>query len=114
MAQFESDRQNALANAYNQQMSQLMSLDPTYAASMMGLVETQQGYTPVATQAENKPKSVSTSQGSETKKNRYASLLDIAKQMKTDGATSDDVIIELSNQRASADTIANILSQLRY
>lgn len=114
MAQFEADRQNALATAYNTQLSQLMSLDPTYAASMLGLVENQGAYTPVATAANNAPKSVSTTQGTGATKATYGTLLNRAVQMSINGASSDDVIMELSNQGANADTIANILSQLRY
>lgn len=114
LAQFEADRQNALATAYNNQLSQLANLDPSYLAGMVGLVDNQAAYEYTGTKANNAPKAVSTEQGGGATKATYGNLLNRAVQMSINGASSDDVIMDLANQGVDEKTIANILSQLRY
>jgi len=110
MAQFEADRQNALANAYNTQMSQLMNLDPAYAASMLGLVDNQQGYTYTGTSANNAPKSVSTSQGNGVMGSYYGKL---ARNLRGSGRSDAEIAQELANEGIANSTILYILNQLQ-
>lgn len=110
MAQFESDRQNALANAYNQQMSQLMSLDPTYLTGMLGLVDAQQSYSPVATQADNTPGDVTTSQGDAIMGSYYGRL---ARSMKGKGQSDEEISRELYSSGVPTQTILHIINQLQ-
>ena len=113
MTQFENDRQNLLAQAYDSQLSQLMSLDPTFVAAMSAARNSQAGYTPAA-QAEpsNTPASVSTTQGSGYENGLSNTVrLNYARKVLQNGGDADDIIRGLS-QTSSAATIQNILRQL--
>lgn len=110
MAQFEADRQNALATAYNTQLSQLMSLDPSYAAGMLGLVDNQQGYTYTGTSADNTPSSVNTSQGNGVMGSYYGRL---ARNLRGSGKSDSEIAQELANEGVANSTILYILNQLQ-
>lgn len=117
MIQFENDRQNALASAYESQMSKLLSLDPSYITGLAGLVSNQQAYTPTATTVSNPVSKVSTQQGSvadlsNIRAPRYA--LKLAQQMATQGSGADDIINALARNSVNSNAIAQILSQLGY
>lgn len=113
MTQFENDRQNLLAQAYDSQLSQLMSLDPTFVAAMSAATDSQAGYTPVVQATpENTPASVSTTQGSGYENGLSNTVrLNYARKVLQNGGDADDIIRGLS-QTSSAATIQNILRQL--
>ena len=113
MTQFENDRQNLLAQAYDSQLSQLMSLDPTFVAAMSAATDSQADYTPVVQATpENTPASVSTTQGSGYENGLSNTVrLNYARKVLQNGGDADDIIRGLS-QTSSAATIQNILRQL--
>lgn len=115
MAQFEADRQNALANAYNTQLSQMMSLDPTYAAQMLGLVDAQSAYTPTATAANNAVSSVNTNQGSSNASlpaTASTRALALARQLRSGGESDSTIVQQLASTGLSNAWIAYVLNQL--
>lgn len=116
MTQFENARQSALAAAYDNQISQLLSLDPSYIANMSGLVQSQGSYTPESTSANNSPVSVSVNQGSLDPNSvlnglSNATRLSYAKKILNNGGTAEDIIQGLS-QSTDNNTITQILAQL--
>lgn len=116
MTQFENDRQNLLAQAYDNQLSQLMDLDPSFVAAMSGVVSSQAGYTPTGQASpSNAPAVVSVEQGGSglnARAPRYA--LRLAQQMAAEGQSANAIIQTLANNSVSSDSIATILSQLGY
>ena len=113
MTQFENDRQNMLAQAYDSQLQQLMSLDPSFVAAMSAATGSQAGYTPV-NQAEpgNTPAVVSTTQGSAYENGlSNATRLQYARKVLQNGGGVEGIIQGLS-QSSSPQTIQNILQQL--
>ncbi len=116
MTQFENDRQNLLAQAYDNQLSQLMNLDPSFVAAMSGAVSSQAGYTPTGQASpSNAPAVVSVEQGGSglsERAPRYA--LRLAQQMASEGQSANAIIQTLANNSVSSDSIATILSQLGY
>lgn len=113
MIQFENDRQNALASAYESQMSKLLSLDPSYITGLAGLVSSQQSYSPVATAANNAVAKINTQQGSGGTGAVNSALMNYARRLKNLGGSADDVIQALGNSTGASE-IQKILAQLGY
>lgn len=113
MVQFENDRQNLVAQAYQNQLSQLMSLDPSYLAAMSARNTEQASFTPEQqAEASNAVQQVNTSQGSGDENGlSNAARLNYARKVLQNGGDADDIIRGLS-QTSSAATIQSILSQL--
>lgn len=113
MTQFENDRQNMLAQAYDSQLSKLMSLDPSFVAAMSGYTASQSGYTPTQqAAASNKVNNVSTTQSSGsggTTRNWY---LNRARQLRQSGRSDASIAQDLASQGIGNSTIQYILSQL--
>ena len=114
MTQFENDRQNMLAQAYDSQLQQLMSLDPSFVAAMSAATGSQAGYTPVNQAApDNTAPVVSTTQGvANVRAPRYA--LRLAQQMASEGQDANSIIQMLARNSVNTDSINSILSQLGY
>ena len=114
MTQFENDRQNMLAQAYDSQLQQLMSLDPSFVAAMSAATNSQAGYTPVNQAApDNTAPVVSTTQGvANVRAPRYA--LRLAQQMASEGQDANSIIQMLARNSVNTDSINSILSQLGY
>lgn len=112
MTQFENARQSALAAAYDNQISQLMSLDPSYISSMDGLVQAQGSYTPIETSADNSPESVNTQQGNSATGVMNSYYAKLARQLRGNGANAQDIAQSLANEGLGYSTIAYILNQL--
>ena len=113
MTQFENDRQNMLAQAYDSQLQQLMSLDPSFVAAMSAATNSQAGYTPVNQAApDNTAPVVSTTQGSGYENGlSNAARLSYARKVLQNGGGVEGIIQGLS-QSSSPQTIQNILQQL--
>ena len=114
MTQFENDRQNMLAQAYDSQLQQLMSLDPSFVAAMSAARNSQAGFTPTEQAVPvNTPAAVSTTQGAiNVRAPRYAVRL--AQQMASEGQNENSIVQALMKNSVSADSINAILSQLGY
>ena len=112
MTQFENARQSALAAAYDNQISQLLSLDPSYIASMSGLVHSQGSYTPIETSADNSPENVNTQQGNSATGVMNSYYAKLARQLRGNGASAQDIAQSLANEGLGYSTIAYILNQL--
>lgn len=112
MTQFENARQSALAAAYDDQISKLMSIDPSYISSMSGLVQSQGSYTPIETSAENSPESVNTQQGNSATGVMNSYYAKLARQLRGNGANAQDIAQSLANEGLGYSTIAYILNQL--
>ena len=114
MTQFENDRQNMLAQAYDSQLQQLMSLDPSFVAAMSAATNSQAGYTPVnQATPDNTAPVVSTTQGvANVRAPRYA--LRLAQQMASEGQDANSIIQMLARNSVNTDSINSILSQLGY
>ena len=111
LTQFENARQSALATAYDNQISQLLSLDPSYAASMAGFVQNQGDYTYQNTSANNTPSTVNTTQGNSGTGLTNAQRLSYAKKVLANGGGAEDIIKGLS-YTTDSQTLRNILAQL--
>lgn len=113
MTQFENDRQNMLAQAYDSQLQQLMSLDPSFVAAMSAATGSQAGYTPVnQVEPGNTPAVVSTTQGSAYENGlSNAARLQYARKVLQNGRGVEGIIQGLS-QSSSPQTIQSILQQL--
>lgn len=113
MTQFENDRQNMLAQAYDSQLSQLMSLDPSFVAAMSGYTSSQSGYTPTQqAAASNKVNNVSTTQSSGTGGTTRNWYLNRARQLRQSGRSDASIAQDLAGQGVGNSTIQYILSQL--
>ena len=113
MTQFENDRQNLLAQAYDSQLSQLMSLDPTFVAAMSAARNSQAGYTPAAQAApSNTPATVSTTQGSSATGVMNSWYANRARQLRAAGASDAAIAQELANEGIANSGIQYILNQL--
>lgn len=113
MTQFENDRQNLLAQAYDSQLSQLMSLDPSFVAAMSAATNSQAGYTPVVQATpDNTPASVSTTQGSSATGVMSSWYANRARQLRASGASDADIAQDLANEGLANSSIQYILNQL--
>ena len=113
MTQFENDRQNMLAQAYDSQLSQLMSLDPSFVAAMSGYTSSQSGYTPTQqAAASNKVNNVSTTQSGGTGGTTRNWYLNRARQLRQSGRSDASIAQDLAGQGVGNSTIQYILSQL--
>ena len=113
MTQFENDRQNLLAQAYDNQLSQLMNLDPSFVAAMSGAVSSQAGYTPVnQAEAGNTAPVVSTTQGSGGTGVMNSWYANRARQLRASGASDAEIAQELANEGIANSGIQYILNQL--
>ena len=113
MTQFENDRQNLLAQAYDSQLSQLMSLDPTFVAAMSAARNSQAGYTPAAQAApSNTPATVSTTQGSSATGVMNSWYANRARQLRASGASDAVIAQDLANEGLANSSIQYILNQL--
>lgn len=113
MTQFENDRQNMLAQAYDSQLSKLMSLDPSFVAAMSGYTSSQSGYTPTQqAAASNKVNSVSTTQSGGTGGTTRNWYLNRARQLRQSGRSDTSIAQDLAGQGLGNTTIQHILSQL--
>lgn len=112
MTQFEQARQNNLASAYENMISKLMSLDPSYVAGMAGLVQSQGSYTPVEVSAGNTPESVDTQQGNSATGVMNSYYAKLARQLRGNGANDQSIAQSLANEGLGYYTITYILNQL--
>lgn len=113
MTQFENDRQNMLAQAYDSQLSKLMSLDPSFVAAMSGYTASQSGYTPTQqAAASNKVNNVSTTQSGGTGGSTRNWYLNRARQLRQSGRNDASIAQDLASQGIGNSTIQYILSQL--
>lgn len=113
MTQFENDRQNMLAQAYDSQLSKLMSLDPSFVAAMSGYTTSQAGYTPTQqAAASNKVNNVSTTQSGGTGGSTRNWYLNRARQLRQSGRSDASIAQDLASQGIGNSTIQYILSQL--
>lgn len=114
MTQFENDRQNMIAQAYDSQLSKLMSLDPSFVAAMSGYTASQSGYTPTQQgEPKNKLKDVSTTQSSGTGGSTRNWYLNKARELQRKGYSDADIAQVLASDDGVANsTIQSILSQL--
>ena len=113
MTQFENDRQNMLAQAYDSQLQQLMSLDPSFVAAMSAATGSQAGYTPVnQAEAGNTPAVVSTTQGSGGTGVMNSWYANRARQLRASGASDAEIAQELANEGIANSGIQYILNQL--
>ena len=117
MVQFENDRQNALAQAYESQLSQLAEMDPSFLSGLSGLVTSQAGYTPTEQGAvKNTVSSVNTTQGgaggsSGSSRNFY---LNRARELRSAGRSDAEIAQILAGEEGLANvSIQSILNQLR-
>lgn len=111
LIQFQNDRQSALSNAYNNEISKLLSLDPSYAAGLMSLVDSQSAYEYTPTEATNAAEAVNTTQGDGTSATRNW-YLNRARQLRQAGSSDTSIAQDLANQGIANTTIQYILSQL--
>lgn len=113
MTQFENDRQNMLAQAYDSQLQQLMSLDPSFVAAMSAATNSQAGYTPVNQAApDNTAPVVSTTQGSGGTGVMNSWYANRARQLRASGASDAEIAQELANEGIANSGIQYILNQL--
>lgn len=113
MAQFENDRQNMLAQAYDTQLSQLMSLDPDFVAAMSAARDNQAGYTPAAqAKPSNTPAPVNTTQGASATGVMNSWYANRARQLRASGASDAVIAQELAGEGLANSSIQNILNQL--
>ena len=112
MVQFENDRQNMIAQAYQNQLSQLANLDPSYLAAMSAKTSEQAAFTPEQqAAASNAVRQVNTAQGAQdaTSRNYY---LRLAQQLMRGGASDEDIMRVLAQENLANSSIQNILNQL--
>ena len=111
LIQFQNDRQNALTTAYDNEISKLLSLDPSYAAGLMSLADAQAAYQYTPTEANNQASAVNTTQGDGTTATRNW-YLNRARQLRQSGKSDTSIAQDLAGQGLANTTIQYILSQL--
>lgn len=114
MTQFENDRQNMIAQAYDSQLSKLMSLDPSFVAAMSGYTSSQAGYSPTQQETpKNTRKNVNTTQSNGSAGTTRNWYLNKARELQRKGYSDADIAQVLASDDGVANsTIQSILSQL--